>query len=74
MASLKRELPDHGKLPPQWGRVPEDIVDYLATFLEMLNEKQRRLYLGLESLKLGHGGDILIADLAGVNFKTVAQG
>jgi len=74
LTSRKRELPGHGKLPPQWGRVPEDIVDYLATFLGILDEKQTRLYLGLESLKLGHGGDILIADLAGVNFKTVARG
>ena len=74
MASRKRELPSYSKLPPQWGRAPEEIVDYLTTFLRMLDEKQTRLYLGLESLKLGHGGDSLIADLAGVNFKTVARG
>lgn len=40
----------------------------------MLNEKQRRLYVGLESLKLGHGGDIHISSLFGLDPHTVAQG
>jgi hypothetical protein len=40
----------------------------------MLDEKQRRLYAGLESLKLGHGGDIHIASLLGMDPHTVARG
>jgi hypothetical protein len=40
----------------------------------MLNERQRRLYAGLESLKLGHGGDAHIASLLGMDSHTVAQG
>jgi len=39
-----------------------------------LNEKQKGHYAGLESLKLGDGGDPLIADLGGINCHTVAKG
>jgi hypothetical protein len=46
-------------------------IDFL---LSVLDERQRRLYLGLESMRLGHGGDVKIAQMAGVNVKTVAQG
>jgi len=46
----------------------------LVLFCSMLNEKQRRLYAGLESLKLGHGGDAHIASLLGMNPHTVAKG
>jgi len=52
----------------------EQLDEPLKTFLSVLNEKQRRLYLGLESLRLGHGGDIRIASAAGVNVKTVSRG
>ena len=40
----------------------------------MLDERQRRLYAGLESLKLGHGGDAYIASLLGMDPHTVARG
>ncbi len=40
----------------------------------MLDEQQRRLYAGLESLKMGHGGDQAIADLLGLDAGTVARG
>jgi len=43
-------------------------------FCSMLNERQRRLYAGLESLKLGHGGDTYIASLLGMDPHTVARG
>ncbi|ODS33395.1 MAG: hypothetical protein SCARUB_01432 [Candidatus Scalindua rubra] len=33
-----------------------------------------RLYLGLESMKLGRGGDHKISQLTGVNVKTIAKG
>ena len=49
-------------------------AECLHALLSALNEKQRRLYLGFESLKLGHGGDIRIARISGVNVKTVARG
>lgn len=46
----------------------------LILFCSMLNEKQRRLYAGLESLKLGHGGDAHIAAILGMDPHTVAKG
>ncbi len=46
----------------------------LIIFFSMLDEKQRRLYAGLESLKVGHGGDKYIAEVFDINEKTVARG
>ena len=46
----------------------------MVLFSSMLNEKQRRLYAGLESLKLGYGGDRRIAEFIGMDPHTVAQG
>ena len=43
-------------------------------FLSLLNEKQRRLYAGLESLKIGYGGDKKIAKWFGLDVQTVAKG
>ena len=45
---------------------------HLAAFLDTLNEKQRRLYAGFESLRLG--GDAVAARRTGLNVKTVARG
>lgn len=59
------------------GRYPdllESISSLLLSLLLMLNEKQRHLYLGLESLRLGRGADLTIAPMTGVNGKTVAHG
>jgi hypothetical protein len=52
----------------------EEAKALLVLFCSMLNEKQRRLYAGLESLKLGHGGDAHIASLLGMDPHTVAKG
>jgi hypothetical protein len=46
----------------------------LNVLLSVLNEKQRRLYVGFESLKIGYGGDTLMAKITGMNIKTVARG
>ncbi len=46
----------------------------LIIFFCTLNEKQRRLYAGYESLKIGHGGDKRIAELLDLDQKTVARG
>jgi hypothetical protein len=53
---------------------PENLCESMRLLLSALNEKQRRLYLGLESIRLGYGGDVRISQIAGVNVKTVAQG
>lgn len=46
----------------------------LIIFFSTLDEKQRRLYAGYESLKIGHGGDKRIGVLLDIDEKTVARG
>jgi hypothetical protein len=52
----------------------EEAKATILLFCSMLDERQRRLYAGLESLKLGHGGDAHIASLLGMDAHTVARG
>lgn len=52
----------------------DELKAAMILFLSMLNEKQRRVYAGLESLKLGYGGDQRIADFIGLDPHTVAKG
>lgn len=46
----------------------------IVLFYSLLNEQQRRLYAGLESLKQGHGGDRKLAEILGLDEETVARG
>jgi hypothetical protein len=46
----------------------------IVLFYSLLDEQQRRLFAGLESLKCGHGGDRRLAELLGLNEETVARG
>jgi len=46
----------------------------IVLFYSLLDEQQRRLYAGLESFKLGHGGDRKIAKCLGLDVHTVARG
>jgi hypothetical protein len=48
--------------------------DSLLLFIATLNEKQKRWFAGLQSLKLGYGGDKIIAQKFGLDVKTVAKG
>ena len=43
-------------------------------FHRLLDEKQRWLCAGLESLKLRHGGDVKVAEFFGIGPHTVANG
>ena len=43
-------------------------------FLSTLDEHQRRLYVGLESKKLGHGGDQQLAVITGMSVDTISKG
>jgi len=56
---------------------PEILVNELKAaliiFFSTLNEKQRRLYAGFESLKVGYGGDKQIAELLNIDKRTVAR-
>ncbi len=54
--------------------MPNELKAAIVLFWSLLDEKQRRLYAGLESMKFGHGGDRQIADLLGIDPGTVARG
>jgi hypothetical protein len=54
--------------------VSDELKAAIVLFSSMLDEKQRRLYAGLESLKLGYGGDQRIAEFIGMDPHTVAKG
>ena len=54
-----------------------NIADHKAAvllFYGLLDEQQRRLFAGLESLRCGHGGDTLLARLLDLAPETVARG
>jgi hypothetical protein len=53
---------------------PEELKASLVLFSSLLDERQRRLYAGLESLKLGRGGDRKLAELLQLDPRTVARG
>ncbi len=54
--------------------VPDELKAAIILFFTLLDEKHRRFYAGLESLKFGHGGDRKIAELLGIDVGTVARG
>lgn len=57
-----------------WGFDSIEVRSCLHLFLSTLNEKQRRLYVGFESMKLGRGGDAVMSKITGINVKTIATG
>jgi hypothetical protein len=54
------------------GGVSGELRAAIVLFASLLDEQQRRLYAGLESLQLG--GDRQIAELLGLDPQTVAKG
>jgi hypothetical protein len=59
---------------PEAAIMPDEMRAAIVLFFSLLDEKQRRLYAGLEALKTGHGGDTQIADLLGLDVGTVTRG
>jgi len=53
---------------------PDELKAAILLFYGLLDEQQRRLFAGLESLRLGHGGDTLLSDFLGLDVHTVARG
>jgi hypothetical protein len=53
---------------------PDEMKAAIILFYSLLDEQQRRLYAGLESMKLGHGGDSVLADVLGLDPQTMARG
>ena len=63
----------------EFERVSEGVLAHelkaaIILFFSLLDERQRRFFAGLESLKIGQGGDARIAQLLGVDPHTVAKG
>ncbi len=54
--------------------MPDELRAAIVLFFSLLDERQRRLYAGLEALKTGRGGDVQIAELLGLDRGTVARG
>ena len=61
-----------GRLPI--GEIPGELKAAIVLFFCLLDEQQRRLFAGLESLKWGYGGDRKVARLLGLDEETVARG
>ena len=55
-------------------RNTDEVKAAIVLFYSMLDERQRRLYAGLESLRLGHGGDRRLAEWLDLDPHTVAKG
>jgi hypothetical protein len=53
---------------------PEELKATILLLYSLLDEQQRRLFAGLESIKLGHGDDSAVAAFLGLDPHTVARG
>jgi hypothetical protein len=51
-----------------------ELKSAIILFYSLLDERQRRLYAGLEAHKVGYGGDRKIAEFLGLDVHTVARG
>ncbi len=67
------ELPGAGTAKPELA-ISAEAKAAVVLFFSTLNERQRRLYAGMESLRVGYGGDRRIAELTGLDVHTVARG
>jgi hypothetical protein len=68
---------ERGRWQEQWTArqaQADELPAVVALFYGLLDEQQRRLYAGLESLERGHGGDQRMAELLGLDVATVARG
>ena len=59
---------------PEVELLSDELKAAIILFFSLLDEKQRRLFAGLESAKMGHGGDYKMATLLGLDVHTVARG
>jgi hypothetical protein len=53
---------------------PDELRAGIILFFSLLNEKQRRLYAGMEAARVGHGGDRKVAEMLELDCHTVAKG
>ena len=59
---------------PRLEMAPDEMKAAIILFYSRRDEQQRRLYAGLESMKLGHGGDSVLAEFLGLDPHTIARG
>jgi hypothetical protein len=52
----------------------EEIEKQMKAFYNILNEKDRRRYAAIETMKLWHGGQNYISSVMGCHFQTVMAG
>jgi hypothetical protein len=76
LTARRSSVPDEpfGELPRLASDASDEVRAAMVLFLAMLDEKQRRLFAGVESLRLGRGGDQRVADWTGLDIHTVAKG
>lgn len=76
LAARRSAVPDDpfGELPRFAPDAGDELRAAMILFLSTLDEKQRRLFAGVESLRLGRGGDQRVADWTGLDVHTVARG
>jgi hypothetical protein len=75
----QQEVPAHGRPQPRSAVLreyprPQGLKAAILLFYGLLDEQQRRLFAGLESIRVGHGGDTLLGDFLGLDVHTVARG
>lgn len=46
----------------------------MKLFMSTLNEKQKRLFAGLEANRIGHGGQKIVAEILEMDPQTVGRG
>ncbi len=52
----------------------KDLHQQMNFLVSTLDEHQQRLYVGLESQRLGHGGDRQLSRITGLSVDTIAKG
>jgi hypothetical protein len=53
---------------------PDELKAAILLFYSLLDEQQRRLFAGLESIRLGYGGDAILAGFLQLDAHTVSRG
>jgi hypothetical protein len=52
----------------------EQVETLMRVHYGRLSEREKRLYAGMEAVKLGYGGQTYLKKLLGVDYKTISHG
>lgn len=55
-------------------QIPDEVKAAIVLFSALLDERQRRLFAGIEALQFGRNAEYWIADLLDIHYQTVAKG